>query len=1019
MLKLVITLLVVCPIMMGQISSPQLIYVDVDPSGACGPGFTTVNKGTQAQYTCKNGTWTIISGGGPQGPAGSTGSTGATGATGSTGQTGPTGPTGTIAGCTNSSGTLSCPQFLSTGSGTGAFATYILNDTVTGTTGKLLAKINSSGKAVIATTSDTNVPLWPVIPTSASTGCTDGTSGNACLVNAGDATLTVDAGGIAAFHYAIASTTTAGRIRDGGALPPSSFYVGINTAACSANADCTIKVIPTTFGPRQIFYPETYGAVMDGTTDDTTAINAALTAAGSVGGVVQLRSGTYAVSSAVVLPKSYTALVGNDQRNSIIASTSTTADIITVTPDSAASCGGTKVSGWWVTISGITIKRNTGSVQGKGINLTNTCGVRVENVQFIDNVSGLYLNGSAHTNTLRNYWDFSGSTSTTAYALELDSTTSGNNSTYLDYNVVTCSGGGTNKTGLYIHGAAINDAFVSRFETAACDYGARVISTTNPGTFDFSNDDVKLDQFVIDQVKVKGIEVQNVFGGGVPNVHIRDCYITSDDNSIIGVDVIDSKGVQVSGCELRLRGTGTIGVKISGSNSSDNRVVDNKIDVTKIGIQSAAPRTIVGLNTFTAITTLAATTHVSFLSGATYGSIAVNTMGGFSTNGIVFASGANNNQYCANGIDPANITNPVTDGGTGNISCGTGGSINNLAPVNNPADLWPMNEGQGNTFSDISGLANTAVGAGTVTWSAGPGTCYKCAHFPGSFDTISSNHTNFNPATADPFTISTWISFDTASTANSEIIAAQLTGSQGWFLYKNDNIGGSGPTRIIMGIQGPGGTTGAVRAYGSPVSSATLYHLILTYSGSGTAAGMILYSNGVVQTPIEIQDNLSGSIQTGQSIYLGSWPVNTTSRHIGYQSNTQLYNRVLSAAEIAALYAAGPLTTLWVAPQQQPNTTATNCSSAASPAVCGSASAGSVVIAATATSVVVNTTAVTANSQIFVMYDAGLGTKLSVTCNATEPALYGITARTAGTSFTIGASVSTTNPACFSYFIVN
>ena len=99
--------------------------------------------------------------------------------------------------------------------------------------------------------------------------------------------------------------------------------------------------------------------------------------------------------------------------------------------------------------------------------------------------------------------------------------------------------------------------------------------------------------------------------------------------------------------------------------------------------------------------------------------------------------------------------------------------------------------------------------------------------------------------------------------------------------------------------------------------------------------------------------------------------------------------------------------------------TATNCSSAASPAACGSAAAGSVVVAAAATTVVVDSTAVTANSQIFLMFDSSLGTKLSVTCNGTEPALYGVTARTANTSFTITATMPSVNPACFSYFIVN
>ncbi len=99
--------------------------------------------------------------------------------------------------------------------------------------------------------------------------------------------------------------------------------------------------------------------------------------------------------------------------------------------------------------------------------------------------------------------------------------------------------------------------------------------------------------------------------------------------------------------------------------------------------------------------------------------------------------------------------------------------------------------------------------------------------------------------------------------------------------------------------------------------------------------------------------------------------------------------------------------------------TATNCTSSASPAVCGSAAAGTVVVAAAATTVVVNTTAVTANSEIFVQYDSSLGTKLSVTCNTTAE-VPAVTARTAATSFTITIPVGpTTNPACYSYSIVN
>jgi hypothetical protein len=103
--------------------------------------------------------------------------------------------------------------------------------------------------------------------------------------------------------------------------------------------------------------------------------------------------------------------------------------------------------------------------------------------------------------------------------------------------------------------------------------------------------------------------------------------------------------------------------------------------------------------------------------------------------------------------------------------------------------------------------------------------------------------------------------------------------------------------------------------------------------------------------------------------------------------------------------------------------TPTNCSSSASPAVCGSAAAGSFVIAAGSTSVTVNTTALSNLSQILITPDESLGTKLGVTCNTTMAAAlagFGVTARVAGTGFTITTlGTIAGNPACYSYLIVN
>ena len=109
--------------------------------------------------------------------------------------------------------------------------------------------------------------------------------------------------------------------------------------------------------------------------------------------------------------------------------------------------------------------------------------------------------------------------------------------------------------------------------------------------------------------------------------------------------------------------------------------------------------------------------------------------------------------------------------------------------------------------------------------------------------------------------------------------------------------------------------------------------------------------------------------------------------------------------------------------------TGTNCAAvgtAANPSVasCTAAAAGSFSCATNASTgtCTVNTTAVTANSEIFIVgrNDTTTGTRLSVTCNTgITTALPEISAVVAATSFTINLGTFTTNPECFSYFIVN
>jgi len=95
------------------------------------------------------------------------------------------------------------------------------------------------------------------------------------------------------------------------------------------------------------------------------------------------------------------------------------------------------------------------------------------------------------------------------------------------------------------------------------------------------------------------------------------------------------------------------------------------------------------------------------------------------------------------------------------------------------------------------------------------------------------------------------------------------------------------------------------------------------------------------------------------------------------------------------------------------------CFSSSSPATCGALIDGFVAIPAGSSSVVVNTTAVTANSVISLTFDSTQGASVGVTCNTTPQTPY-ISARTAGTSFTISVpSNFSTNPGCIGFHLRN
>ena len=122
---------------------------------------------------------------------------------------------------------------------TTAIVAEVANDTTTGTTVNLLAKLTSTG-AIKATTSDTNVPTYIV----ANAG--GGTSGNAQLAQSGRVSCTMDATLSNTEGFLVTtSVNTAGDCAASATVPPGTWVVGIMVSnSTTAGSNATVLAQP-------------------------------------------------------------------------------------------------------------------------------------------------------------------------------------------------------------------------------------------------------------------------------------------------------------------------------------------------------------------------------------------------------------------------------------------------------------------------------------------------------------------------------------------------------------------------------------------------------------------------------------------------------------------------------------------------------------------------------------------------------------------------------------------------------
>ena len=230
---------------------------------------------------------------------------------------------------------------------------------------------------------------------------------------------------------------------------------------------------------------------------------------------------------------------------------------------------------------------------------------------------------------------------------------------------------------------------------------------------------------------------------------------------------------------------------------------------------------------------------------------------------------------------------------------------NNLGLVG----YWPMSEGSGTVVGDFSGnhLSGTLSGSIPPSWVAGKFGTALGSHVFG--DTVMSGTANLLKS-ASAFTLSEWVYSNATPSADTRFIAGKFEGgTTGWGI--ETSVASFGSTDDFLAFVENGG----VDAYGITTTHAlqTGKWIFVTEVFDGTQSGdsnrLKLYVNGIQQTlNFTHAPGIPATTDTSTFLFsLGDWDNGNGGGAVfdGNIDDVRLYNRAISATEVANLYQYG------------------------------------------------------------------------------------------------------------------
>lgn len=211
---------------------------------------------------------------------------------------------------------------------------------------------------------------------------------------------------------------------------------------------------------------------------------------------------------------------------------------------------------------------------------------------------------------------------------------------------------------------------------------------------------------------------------------------------------------------------------------------------------------------------------------------------------------------------------------------------NNLGLVG----YWSFEDASGTQVTDGSGNGNTGTLTNMESGDWINGKRGKALDFGGTDEYVNiPNHASLNP---DYITVAAWIKKSTTGTYGQIIDKDTTSGNRVWqFRVKNTDV----VQFIPFSAASNGDCSGSV-----VVADGNWHHVVGTWDGTT----IYIYVDGVVDGA---GCSFSGSLRTGQTnpVAIGSLSFAQGNWLVGQVDEARIYNRAISATEVAALYGAG------------------------------------------------------------------------------------------------------------------